>query len=376
MQILIERSERLRELPDPGNLGFGRNFSDHMFIMDYSREGGWHSPRIVPYRHFSVDPAMLALHYGQSIFEGLKAYRWEDNSVNVFRLEDHVNRFAKSAERLVMPEFDRQLVFNSILSLLDVDRRWVPNKRGTALYLRPTLVATESVLGVKPADEYRMFVIQSPVGAYYARGMAPTRIWVEEHYSRVPQGGTGEAKTAGNYAASLKAANEAKARGFDQVLWLDANEHRYIEEVGTMNVFFVIDDTLITPPLDGTILDGVTRRSVIALAREWGVNVEERMITIDEVVDAHRAGHLQEAFGSGTAAVIAPIGTLHWHGTDYDIDERPDSLRSKLYNTITGIQYGEIPDTHEWITTVPHLHNGAINGNGKEKHMDEAAGLA
>ncbi len=375
MQILIEPSERLREIPDSSNLGFGRNFSDHMFIMDFTREGGWHSPRITPYRPFSIDPATISLHYGQSIFEGLKAYLWKDNSVNVFRLQDHVNRFAASADRLVMPEFDRELVFNSILALIDVDRHWVPNQRGTALYIRPTLLATEAVLGVLTTDEYRLFIIQSAVGAYYARGMAPTRIWVEEQYSRVPLGGTGEAKTAGNYAASLRAASEARARGFDQVLWLDANEHRYIEEVGTMNVFFVIDDTLITPPLDGTILDGVTRRSVITLAKEWGVNVEERMITIQEVIDAHDSGHLQEAFGSGTAAVIAPVGTLHWHGTDYEIQERPNSLREKLYDHITGIQYGEVPDTHGWMTPVPHLHNGA-NGNGKEKHVDEKAGLA
>lgn len=375
MQILIERAERPREMPDPGNLGFGRHFSDHMFVMDFTREGGWHSPRIVPYRPFTFDPATVALHYGQSIFEGLKAYRWADNSIKLFRADDHVERFALSAERLVMPEFDTNLVLQSLKSLIDIDRRWVPAERGTALYIRPTLIATEHVLGVKPADEYRMFIITSPVGAYYARGMEPTRIWVEEKYSRVPEGGTGEAKTAGNYAASLKAASEARARGFDQVLWLDAHEHRYIEEVGTMNVFFVIDDVLITPPLDGTILDGVTRRSVLTLAEEWGVNVEERMITIEEVIDAHKAGTLQEAFGSGTAAVIAPIGTLHWRNTDHEIAERPNSLRQRFYNAITGIQYGDVEDTHGWIIDVPYAHNGA-NGNGSGKHVDERAEAA
>lgn len=373
MQIVIERAERLRELPVPGQLGFGRHFTDHMFVMDYTRDGGWHSPRVVPYRPFSVDPATLVFHYGQSIFEGLKAYRWEDDSVNIFRGRDHVARLARSAERMVMPEFDQKVVLDGIVTLVDIDRRWVPSDPGTALYIRPTLVATENMLGVRPSDEYRLFVILSPVGSYYLRGMAPTRIWAEERYSRVPLGGTGEAKTGGNYAASLKAAAEARARGYDQVLWLDAREHRYVEEVGTMNVCFVINDTLVTPPLGGTILDGITRRSVIALAREMGVNVEERRIAIDEVIEAGRKGELQEAFGCGTAAVIAPIGTLHWQGSDYELPERPDSLRGRLYEAITGIQYGRVPDTHDWILPVPHLHNGT-NGNGTKKSVaDEAA---
>lgn len=373
MQIFIEHAERLRELPLPGQLGFGRHFTDHMFVMDFTREGGWHSPRVVPYRPFSVDPATLVLHYGQSIFEGLKAYRWDDDSINIFRAHDHVARLARSAERMVMPEFDQQVVLDGLTTLVDMDRRWVPGDKGTALYIRPTMIASENLLGVRPSDEYRLFIILSPVGSYYLRGMAPTRIWAEETYSRVPLGGTGEAKTGGNYAASLKAAAEARAKGYDQVLWLDAKEHRYVEEVGTMNVCFVIDDTLITPPLGGTILDGITRRSVIALAREMGVNVEERRIAIDEVIEANKTGHLQEAFGCGTAAVIAPIGTLHWHGTDYDIAERPDSLREKLYNAITDIQYGRVPDTHNWNVPVPHLQNGA-NGNGSKKHIvDKAA---
>lgn len=373
MQIVIERAERLRELPVPGQLGFGRHFTDHMFVMDYTRDGGWHSPRVVPYRPFSVDPATLVFHYGQSIFEGLKAYRWEDDSVNIFRGRDHVARLARSAERMVMPEFDQKVVLDGIVTLVDIDRRWVPSDPGTALYIRPTLVATENMLGVRPSDEYRLFVILSPVGSYYLRGMAPTRIWAEERYSRVPLGGTGEAKTGGNYAASLKAAAEARARGYDQVLWLDAREHRYVEEVGTMNVCFVINDTLVTPPLGGTILDGITRRSVIALAREMGVHVEERRIAIDEVIEAGRKGELQEAFGCGTAAVIAPIGTLHWQGSDYELPERPDSLRGRLYEAITGIQYGRVPDTHDWILPVPHLHNGT-NGNGTKKPVaDEAA---
>ncbi len=377
MQLVIERAERTREMPPTAELGFGKYFSDHMFLMDYTREGGWHSPRIVPFQPFSFDPSSLVLHYGQSIFEGQKAYRWEDGSINLFRGQDHINRFARSAERLVMPEFDKEFLMNSLLTLIDIDRRWVPGDRGTALYIRPTLIATENMLGVRPANEYRLFIITSPVGAYYSRGMAPTRILVEEKFSRVAEGGTGGAKTAGNYAASLKASSEARKLGYDQVLWLDAKEHRHIEEVGTMNVFFVINDVLVTPPLEGTILDGVTRRTVITLAREWGVDVQERRISIDEVMEAQQSGDLQEAFGSGTAAVIAPIGVLGWLGEEYEINERPDSLRERFYNTITGLQYGEIEDTHGWMTAVPKTQSQA-NGNGRHHKpvADKAAGAA
>ena len=374
MQLLIERTEKLREMPSVENLGFGRHFADHMFVMDFVREGGWHSPRIIPFQPFTFDPSALVLHYGQSIFEGLKAYRWADGSVNIFRGEDHVDRFARSAERLVMPEFDRALVLDAWKALVDLDRGWVPQERGTALYLRPTLIATENMLGVRPANEYRMFVITSPVGAYYQRGMAPTRILVEDQYARVADGGTGAAKTGGNYAASLKASAEARALGYDQVLWLDAKEHRFVEEVGTMNVFFVIDNTLVTPPLGGTILDGITRRSVLRLAREWGIRVREDRITVDELIAAQKDGLLHEAFGSGTAAVIAPIGTLGWKGVDYEIVERPDSLRERLYNEITGIQYGEIADRHGWITPVPKMAP-TTNGNGHHEPLyDEASG--
>lgn len=361
MQIMIERTDRPRTIPPSDTLGFGKYYSDHMFVMDYNADGGWHSPRIVPFRPFSFDPSALVLHYGQSIFEGLKAYRHDDGSVAIFRRDDHVERFARSAERLMMPGFDTDLVAESWTRLVDIDRRWIPSAPGTALYLRPTLIATENMLGVRAADEYRMFVITSPVGAYYSRGMAPTRILVEESYARVPEGGTGAAKTAGNYAASLKASAEAKQKGFDQVLWLDAREHRYVEEVGTMNIFFVIDGKLVTPPLGGTILDGITRRSAITLAREWGVEVEERRITIDEVIEAMRDGRLTEAFGSGTAAVIAPIGVLGWRGEELELSEPEDSLRNRLYTAITDIQYGRAEDTHGWNVPVTATH---ANGNG------------
>lgn len=363
MQLLIERAEKLREMPPSDNLGFGKYYADHMFVMDYSHEGGWHSPRIIPYQPFSFDPSALVLHYGQSIFEGLKVYRWEDGSVNSFRMRDHVDRFARSAERLIMPEFDRQLVADAWTTLVDLDRRWVPSDPGTALYLRPTLIATENMLGVRPSNDYRMFVITSPVGAYYARGMEPTRILVEEQYARVPEGGTGAAKTAGNYAASLKASAEARALGYDQVLWLDAKEHRTIEEVGTMNVFFVIDGVLVTPPLGGTILDGITRRSVLRLAREWGVEVREERVTIDEVITAQKEGRLNEAFGSGTAAVIAPIGVLGYRGEEYQVDEVENSLRERFYNAITDIQYGRVEDKYGWTARIAET-TSTKNGNG------------
>ena len=376
MKILIEKTERSREMPPIAGLGFGKYFSDHMFLMDYIGEEGWHSPRIVPFQPFSFDPSSLVLHYGQSIFEGLKAYRWKDGSINLFRVMDHVDRFVRSAERLVIPEFDRELVLNAIHTLLDVDRRWVPDEEGTALYIRPTLIATENMLGVRPSNEYRMFIITSPVGAYYACGMAPTRILVEEKYSRVPEGGTGGAKTAGNYAASLKASAEAKRLGYNQVLWLDAKEHRFIEEVGTMNVFFVIDGVLITPPLGGTILDGVTRRSVLELARDWGVEIQERRITIDEIAEAHIADELQEAFGSGTAAVISQIGMLGWRGKNIEINERPDSLRQRFYEEITGIQYGRIEDRHGWVTTVPNAQAYTSSNGHHTAVPDETTGTA
>jgi branched-chain amino acid aminotransferase len=341
-----------------------------MFLMNYNPEQGWHDPRIAPYGSFDCDPANLTLHYGQTIFEGLKAFRWADGSVNLFRPEDHIERFQRSAERLCMPSFDSALVLDAFERLVDIDRNWVPAQHGTALYLRPTMIATDNALGVRPSNSYLMYVITSPVGSYYTKGLAPTRILVEERYSRVAAGGLGEAKTGANYAASLLAAQEAKARGFDQVLWLDSKGHRFVEEVGTMNIFFVIDGVLITPPLGGTILDGITRRTVITLAQEWGVTVEERPISMDEIVAAHNAGTLQEIFGSGTAAVISPVGELFYQDSPITVNEPENSLRERLYNTISGIQYGEIADTHGWITPVKGSTNGNGNGHSEELHEE------
>lgn len=355
MKIAVQRSNEHRPFPELSKLGFGKYFADHMFMMDYSAGEGWHDPRIVPYGELHLEPSNLTLHYGQTIFEGLKAFRWKDGSVHIFRLYDHMDRFVRSAERLGIPLFDPTDVADAILGLIDIDRNWVPNQRGTALYIRPTLIAADNVLGVRPADYYLMYVITSPVGSYYSKGMSPTRIYVEETYSRVAPGGLGEAKTAANYAASLLAAEEARDKGFDQVLWLDSREHRYIEEVGTMNIFFVVDDVLITPPLGGTILDGITRRTVLQLAAEWNIPIEERPITIGEVATFHAGGRLKEIFGSGTAATISPVGELNYKGTPLEIVEPEDSLRKRFYNAITAIQYGEAPDTYGWMTDVKDL---------------------
>jgi branched-chain amino acid aminotransferase len=367
MNISIVRTTHGKALPAVSDLGFGRHFADHMFLMDYSPDQNWHDPRIVPYQPFDVEPSNLMIHYGQSIFEGLKAFRWADGSVNVFRLADHAERFARSAERLCMPPFDQQMVIDALNALVDVDRNWVPAPHGTALYLRPTLIATDNALGVRPSTSYLMFVISSPVASYYSKGSAPTRILVEERYTRATQGGLGAAKTAANYAASMLAAQEAKSKGFDQVLWLDAREHRYAEEVGTMNIFFVINDVLVTPPLTGTILDGITRRTVLDLAREWNLPIEERPVPMEELVTAHRNGTLQEVFGSGTAAVISQVGELFYKGEPMVIAERPNSLRERFYKTITAIHYGDVVDTHGWMTPVK-----AMATNGYAKHAETA----
>ncbi|HVZ38209.1 MAG TPA: branched-chain amino acid aminotransferase [Candidatus Kapabacteria bacterium] len=374
MKISVLRTPHPRVFPNVDELGFGRYFADHMFLMNYDQENGWHDPRVVPYETLGLDPANLTLHYGQTIFEGLKAFRWNDGSVNLFRVNDHVQRFSRSAAHLCIPAFEEDVVLEGIKRLVDVDRNWVPAQRGTALYLRPTLIATDNALGVRPSKTYMMFIICSPVGNYYAKGMAPTRILVEQRYSRAAHGGLGDAKTAANYAASLLAAEEAKRKGFDQVLWLDADTHNYAEEVGTMNIFFVINGVLVTPPLGGTILDGITRRTVLALASEWGVPTQERPISMHEVTQAHADGTLQEVFGSGTAAVISQVGELYYQDRPIVIEEKPGSLRERLYKAITGIQYGEIADTHHWITPVPVATNGNGNGHAKKELAESLGG--
>ncbi|HSF06311.1 MAG TPA: branched-chain amino acid aminotransferase [Methylomirabilota bacterium] len=351
--IRITKTTTRKPKPKDSELGFGQFFTDHMFVVDFQEEKGWYDPRVEPYGPLSLDPATAVLHYGQGLFEGLKAFRGPDGKIRLFRPQKHVERLNRTAERMCIPALDPELVLRSWTTMVDVDRDWVPSMVGTSLYIRPTIIASEPFLGVRPAKEYLYFVILSPVGAYYPEGINPVKIKVIDKYVRAVPGGLGEAKTAANYAASLYAAEEAKHEGFTQVLWLDGVHRRYIEEVGTMNIMLRIGDEVITPPLAGTILAGVTRDSVLTLLREWKVPVAERPITIDEVVQAAHAGTLREVFGTGTAAVISPVGELAYKGERIVVHGgRIGELTQKLYDTIVGVQYGTAPDIHGWTVKV------------------------
>ena len=347
-------SSHLKQKPtDESNLGFGDIFSDHMFKMDYQPKTGWSNPRIEPYGDISLDPAAMAIHYGQEIFEGLKAYGGKDGGIYLFRAKDNIERLNRSAERMCMPELDIDRVMEGMKKLILLDKEWVPRSQGTSLYIRPTMLATEAHLGVRPANTYLFFIITGPVGAYYKEGLNPVKIYVEDNYVRAAQGGTGEAKTAGNYAASLMASEKAKEGGFTQVLWLDAAEHKYVEEVGTMNMFFVIDNELITAPLTGSILPGITRDSAIQIVKDWGMKVSERSLSIEEVIEAARNGDLKEAFGTGTAAVISPVGQITYKGEDHIVaGGKMGGLSQKLYNEIVALQYGEKADSHGWVQRI------------------------
>lgn len=351
--IAVTLADRRGTLPPEDKLGFGKIFTDHMFVMDYETGKGWHNPRIVPYGQFAISPAATVLHYGQAIFEGMKAFRTDDNRVVIYRPLDHLNRFNKSADILSIPQMDVNVLHAGLKKLIEIEKEWVPKSPGTSLYIRPFVIATDPYVGVKVADQYTVFIILSPVGAYYSSGFKPVKIKVEEHFVRAVKGGLGEAKTAANYAASLKAAELAKKEGYAQVLWLDAIEQKYIEEVGTMNIFFKINDELITPALNGSILDGITRRSVLAVARDWGMKVSERRISIEEVYEAYEQGHLQEVFGSGTAAVISPVGELSWKGRNIVINNGETGETSqKLFDHILDIQQGRVADKYGWVETV------------------------
>ncbi len=349
LDVRLKKAVTLKEKPDQDKLGFGQYFTDHMLTMKWSRAKGWHDAEIGPYADFQVDPAAMVFHYGQAIFEGLKAYRGADGAILMYRPKDNLKRLNRSAVRMCMPRIPVDKVMQAMKGLVYLERDWIPESEGAALYLRPTMVATEAALGLRPSEEYLFFIIMSPVGAYYAEGFNPTKIYVEDTYVRAVPGGVGEAKTAGNYAASVKALTEAQHKGFTQVLWLDALEHKYIEEVGTSNIFFVINDELITPPLGGTILAGITRDSVLQLARDWDVEVAERRITIDEVIAAAKDGSLSEAFGAGTAAVISPVGELCYKGETVSINEgKTGALSQKLFDAIQSLQRGLLPDPHNW----------------------------
>ena len=351
--IRITRTTSKKDKPKDKDLAFGNVFTDHMFVANFEEEKGWYDPRVEPYAPFPLDPATAVLHYGQSLFEGLKAFRGKDGTIRLFRPDKHVARLNRTAERMCIPTLDPDLILRSWTTLVDVDREWAPSSVGTSLYIRPTIIASEPFLGVRPAKEYLYYVIVSPVGPYYPEGLAPTKIKVIDDYVRAVAGGLGEAKTSANYAASLYAAEEAKHEGFTQVLWLDGVEHRWIEEVGTSNIMLKIGDEVITPPLGGTILAGVTRDSALALLKSWGVRVSERRITIDEVVAAADNGTLQEVWATGTAAVISPVGELAYKGRRLVVnDGRIGDLAQKLYDTIVAIQYGEAPDPHGWTRGV------------------------
>ena len=353
LDVSLQKAETLKEKPDQDNLGFGRYLTDHMFVMKWSKARGWHEAEIKPYADFNLDPAAMVFHYGQAIFEGLKAYRCPDGSIVMFRPLDNLNRLNNSARRMCMPPIPAEKVLQAMKGLVYLDRDWIPEGEGAALYIRPTMIATEAALGLRPSDEYLFFIIKSPVGAYYPEGFNPTKIFVEDTYVRAVPGGVGEAKTAGNYAASVKALTEAQRKGYTQVLWLDALEHKYIEEVGTSNIFFVINDELITPPLGGTILPGITRDTVLKLAEEWGITTSERRITIDEVAVAAEDGSLNEAFGSGTAAVISPVGEFSYQGKSIMVNHgKAGQLAQRLFDDIQSLQRGMIPDSHDWLVRV------------------------
>ena len=347
--ILAPPDKRKAKPTDESQLGFGKIFSDHFFTMPYHKGRGWHDPLIEPYRSLQLDPTAMCLHYAQEIFEGLKAYRGEGGAIFFFRPLENIRRMNVSAERLCIPQLDEALFMEALKKLILIDKEWIPRGSGTSLYIRPTIIATEPALGVHPAHEYLFFIIAGPVGAYYPEGFGPTKIYVTEEYCRSVPGGTGYCKAGGNYAASLYASEIANKRGYTQVLWLDAVERKYVEEVGTSNMFFVIGDELITAPLTGTILPGVTRDSVIQLAKSWGIKVSERRLSMDEIMDAIASGTLKEAFASGTAAIVSPVGQLCYREKEYPISKgKTGKLTERLYNEILQIQYGQKEDPFGW----------------------------
>ena len=349
----ISRIEHSRvESVDFGNLAFGEVFSDHMLSMDYEY-GHWLAPHILPFGKIEVFPSLCSLHYGQVVFEGLKAFYAKGDTINIFRPEKYHARFNKSCQRLCIPGMAFEPFVGSINELIALDRAWVPRRHGCSLYIRPFVFAADSYIGVRVSKTYRFMVLTSPVGAYYPEGMNPVRLMTSGEYVRAVQGGLGMAKTPANYAASLLPAEEAHKKGFTQVLWLDGIERKYVEEVGTMNIFFLINDELITPALEGSILAGVTRDTVLEVARGWGIKVSERKISIDEVLSASREGKLKEVFGTGTAAVISPVGEIQHKETLIRInDGKTGDLSQRLYDEITGIQYGERPDRFGWCRTI------------------------
>ena len=350
MNIRIEKTKNPKKKPNENEeIEFGSVFTDHMFIMDYNSEKGWNNPRIIEYQPIVLDPSALVFHYGQSMFEGMKAYKTDDDRTLLFRPMKNIERANNSNRRICMPEIPEEDFLQAIEELVRIDGEWIPKKKGSSLYIRPFVIATEPSLNVKPSSEYKFIIILSPVGAYYKEGLNPVKIWIEDEYVRAVRGGIGEAKTGGNYAASMLSQEKAHEAGYSQVLWLDGIEHKYIEEVGAMNIFFKIDGKIVTPMLNGSILPGVTRASVIELCKSWGYDVEERKISVDELYDAANNGKLEEVFGSGTAAVISPVGTLKFGEKVFEINGgKIGEVSQKVYDTITG----KIEDSFGWTIEV------------------------
>lgn len=354
MEIEYVQAKTLKEKPAwDQNLGFGKYFTDYMFTMDWTVNKGWHNAKIEPYAPICLDPATLVLHYAQETFEGLKAYKSKDGNVLLFRPEMNARRFANSNRRLCMEILPEEMFVEAIEKLVDHEADWIPTAEGTSLYIRPFMFATEAAVGVHPSSAYKFVIILSPVGAYYPEGVNPVKIYVEDEYVRATKGGTGFTKCGGNYAASIAAQVKAEKLGYTQVLWLDGVERKYVEEVGTMNVMFKIDNKIITAPCDGTVLPGVTRDSILHILKDWGYEVEERHLSIDELMEAGRKGKLEEAFGTGTAAVISPVGELYYKGETVTINDfKTGELTQKLYDTLTGIQWGNVKDTYGWTRIV------------------------
>jgi len=353
MKISIQKTDNPKKKPDENNLGFGNNFTDHMFIMDYKEGKGWYDPRIVPYGPLEVLPSMSTFHYGQAVFEGMKAYKGPEGQILLFRPEENMKRLNNSNKRMCIPEIDMEFFLTAIKELVSLDSDWIPAASGTSLYIRPFIIATDPALKLKPSTSYKFIIILSPVGAYYPQGINPVDIYVETEYIRAAPGGTGFVKTSGNYAASMIAQANAAEKGFVQVLWLDGYEKKYVQEVGSMNVFFKIDGEVITPELDGSILPGITRDSVIELIKSWNIPVHERKITIEEVYQAYDDSRLEEVFGTGTAAVISPVGGLYWKGKKIEINQgKIGELSAQIYENITGIQTGNKEDLFDWIIEI------------------------
>lgn len=347
------KAQDLKEMPDMENLEFGTKFTDHMFIMNYREGKGWYDGRIEPYHPLSLEPAAAVFHYGQEMFEGLKAYKTKEGKVLLFRADKNAERTNNTNDRMCIPKIDKDLFVAAVKAIVGMDKDWIPEKEGYSLYIRPFIIATEAFLGVRAAREYMFIIILSPVGPYYTEGLAPTKIFVEDEYVRATKGGTGFAKIGGNYASGLKSQEKAHAKGYSQVLWLDGVERKYVEEIGTSNAFFVIDDEVITPPVEGTILPGITRDSVIHLLKGMGKKLVERRLTIEEVYKANDEGRLKEVFATGTAAVISPVGELCWEDKKIIINGNEiGKLSQYLYDQLSGIQLGKIEDKYGWTIQV------------------------